>query len=432
MYHYAIPATLVPVTLETTNPFAFSSSPQYASGTNVVARQRFEQAYCPDMSAVRHWTWLRPRPWYQTYKQERIVKAGSFSEEVQACVQTRSEQIFQSKSNEEFKADRYNRSLYRDYRVELSLNKIRVKLEETARRAQMMGDGERFKEKRVISNQALPVAAKEEKGVGIAETQGKRPQMEDTHVVDEFDFSILNEKHHIKILAVFDGHSGGVAAKFASENLVGYLKHYLEQCKFSNLGEQGNIYNALTLALVNLGESCKESTLTLNSGILHAHESGTAAVVACLVDGHKLFVANAGDSRALIIHDEGVIHATEDAAPDIIHHREGVEKRGGNITYKTEGSKGRVSGDLAMTSALGDARLPSITPRPEMTYCNFKTLQNPRVLLASDGLFEAASSKQIAASVDFLKGKSAKEIAEWLVRDAVESGSKDNCTCLVL
>ena len=76
-------------------------------------------------------------------------------------------------------------------------------------------------------------------------------------------------------------------------------------------------------------------------------KSGTTAVCAMISPSH-IFVANCGDSRAVLCRREGIRFSTQDHKPINPTEKERIQKAGGSVMIQ------RVNGSLAVSRALGD------------------------------------------------------------------------------
>ena len=123
---------------------------------------------------------------------------------------------------------------------------------------------------------------------------------------------------------------------------------------------------------------------------------GTTAVAA-LIHGQTVYVANAGDSRGILVQRGGK------AYPLSIDHkpcREDEEKRikdlGGKVTYW---GRWRVEGILAVSRAIGDISLkPYVTCEPELMQKNLDE-EDMYLILASDGLWDVMRNEEVAKFV---------------------------------
>lgn len=260
-------------------------------------------------------------------------------------------------------------------------------------------------------------------GAGIAHFQGDRPEMEDTHLTGKITYSRDGIAHTAEVYAIFDGHAGLASAVFARGNLLRYLGHHLSLQKDPKLLEEGNTFNALKFAMVDLSEACKRQ-----EGL-----SGATSAIVIKLD-EKLLVANVGDSRVLINSSrQGLIQATEDAEPTGEHFRDSVKKRGGEIHNDRVAALERVGG-LAVARALGDSDVPGVTARPKITCFDLKELGDSQVIIGCDGIFEVESSRTVLERAKRLKQNrmNPAEIAAELVKAAYGSVSTDNLSAMVI
>lgn len=329
---------------------------------------------------------------------------------------------------------------YREYRVETDPAVVRRKIEkETAdARAQLVEDEdteefsqqmEAVKEvkadkctKGEIALGNVPRSPKvhflktDDLDVGVADAQGTRESMEDTYLAEKVDVKIDGSPVKVKISALFDGHGGKGMADYAKSHLVKHLKKRLEEFNHSGLQDVG-VWNALKIALVDLSRSYKE------------HEGGATANV-CLQIGRKVWMANVGDSRAILLTPEGTtVQLTEDQKPHIEKYAKGIEKRGHNVIG------GRLDGILAVARALGDHEsMGGASARPKITLYELpEGSQASYLLQACDGIWDVASSDQVGQLAHQLlkKGRSLPVVAADVVKAAFQAGSTDNMTVML-
>lgn len=89
------------------------------------------------------------------------------------------------------------------------------------------------------------------------------------------------------------------------------------------------------------------------SGPRHEVQAGCTAVVA-LLHGNKLFIANAGDSRAVLCRDGKAFPLSEDHKPSQARERERIVAAGGFLSEI--GGMCRVNGNLNLSRAIGDLK----------------------------------------------------------------------------
>ena len=117
---------------------------------------------------------------------------------------------------------------------------------------------------------------------------------------------------------------------------------------------------------------------------------GTTAVVA-LVGTRKLYVANCGDSRAVLCRGGGALPLTDDHKAAREDETARVEAAGGQILFW---NGVRVMGVLAVSRAIGDRGLrPFVIAAPEVTIVG-RRHDDELLLLASDGLWDVLSNAE--------------------------------------
>lgn len=246
--------------------------------------------------------------------------------------------------------------------------------------------------------------------VGICHYIGRRPTMEDEHLATAFTLHVGGREYPVQLFGVFDGHGGGEASCYVRDHLERKLHETLNEFCLDGLSDEA-IWNALKMTFVRL------------SGEFSERRSGTTATVAMILDG-KLWTANVGDSRTIL--DTGV-QLSEDAKPTDPRYSKGIENRGGGVYF------GRVNGMLAVARAVGDHDVGAISARPKITVYPLSMIPSgSHLILACDGIYDVASTRQVAASVREHGDQPAAEMAKNIVYSAYQAGSGDNLSALVV
>lgn len=288
------------------------------------------------------------------------------------------------------------------------------------------------------------------KQVGISSCEGLRNSMQDRDFAEEVTFYIKDKKIIAQVYGVFDGHGGGdEAAEFVQSNLTDFLVEAIEDHNKESLTQEG-IWNALKACFKKLDEQVYEQNKVLYPLPSNLDDPdwivppGTTVTIAMILEGN-LWVANAGDSRAILCDNGTVTQLSEDAKPDIERFARGVEKLGGTIYFDDESKIDRVEHEIAVTRAIGDRWIKGknavdgqclccISPNPKITCVPLDAKQNGYLILACDGIFDVASTLQVVDAVN--KSGAAKEtpelIAKRLVYSALKSESQDNLTAIVV
>ncbi|WIA28603.1 hypothetical protein OEZ86_011143 [Tetradesmus obliquus] len=194
----------------------------------------------------------------------------------------------------------------------------------------------------------------------------------------------------VSIFAVFDGHGGDGASKHSVQRLIHHLQQHIAE-QLDGLGAPGAatapadafIEQALHAAF---HQTDRELTDTL------AANCGTTATVA-VVTRRKIFLAWAGDSRAVVLAGGRVVAHTEEHRAHREDEQERLAAAGGRVIFN---SGLRVMGILATTRAIGDHDL-----RPYGVVATPDVLELPRaaeqefLALGSDGLWDVLNNQEV-------------------------------------
>ncbi|RRT77266.1 hypothetical protein B296_00000033 [Ensete ventricosum] len=162
---------------------------------------------------------------------------------------------------------------------------------------------------------------------------------------------------------------------------------------------------------------------------------GSTAVTAILINGRKLWIANIGDSRAVLAKGQQVLQLTVDHDPST--ERRSIENRGGFISYEpsffvsfVSGDVPRVNGQLAVSRAFGDKDLKRHLRSDPDVRCVDVTADADLLILASDGMWEVMSNEEAIEIAR--KAKDPQAAARQLTTEALERYSTDDVSCVVI
>ncbi|CAD5113488.1 unnamed protein product [Dimorphilus gyrociliatus] len=245
--------------------------------------------------------------------------------------------------------------------------------------------------------------------VGHATLLGRRKTNEDRMCISRLS-------NRVMMFAIFDGHSGSVAAQFAAMNLPGHIRFWLNRCDMKRALKHAFLEfdNRLSWYLNRLNISC-----------------GTTATVCILKDNQFLYVAHIGDSLAVLNRKGSVVRLTREHSPDNPAERERIESKGGRIVSSSVGG-GRVQGRLAMSRCFGDPELKfnGIIADPDIKHIRVKHGFDAFLVLATDGVSYALNDQEI---IDIVSSCQHPNKAAQLVTDqALHFGSEDNSSALVV
>ncbi|KAL9240523.1 hypothetical protein vseg_014731 [Gypsophila vaccaria] len=243
---------------------------------------------------------------------------------------------------------------------------------------------------------------------GYSSFRGKRATMEDFYDVKMTNF---NGKT-VCLFGIFDGHGGSRAAA--------YLKQHL----FENLIKHPQfLMNTKSV----ICETYKQTDMDfLDAEKDSSRDDGSTASTAVLVDNH-IYVANVGDSRAVVSKAGKATALSEDHKPNRSDERKRIEKAGGVVMWA---GTWRVGGVLAMSRAFGNRMLKQfVVAEPEIQEEEVDE-ELELLVLASDGLWDVVPNED---AVSIARAEEEPEAAaRKLTETAFNRGSADNITCIVV
>ncbi|CAA6664394.1 unnamed protein product [Spirodela intermedia] len=244
-------------------------------------------------------------------------------------------------------------------------------------------------------------------GYSLVKGKASHP-MEDYHVAK----FVRTKSHELGLFAIFDGHLG--------DSVPAYLQKHL----FTNILKEEEFWTNPEGALGSAYEKTDQAILS-QSPILG--RGGSTAVTAVLINGRKLWVANVGDSRAVLVKRGEVVQITIDHEPSM--ERGSIENRGGFVS-NMPGDVPRVNGQLAVSRAFGDKSLKShLRSDPDTRFEDIDTTTE-LLILASDGLWKFMSNEEAAEIAR--RFKDPRTAAKRLTVEALERDSKDDISCIVV
>ncbi|KAK8566716.1 hypothetical protein V6N13_002406 [Hibiscus sabdariffa] len=301
---------------------------------------------------------------------------------------------------------------------------------------------------------------------GFTSICGRRPEMEDAvaamprflkipiqmligdRILDGLSEDFAHQTAHF--FGVYDGHGGSQVANYCRQRLHSALAEEIESVKECQRnasitdGCQELWKKAFTTCFVKVdaeigGQGDQEPV---------APETvGSTAVVALICSSH-IIVANCGDSRAVLCRGKEPLALSVDHKPNREDEYERIEAAGGKVI---QWNGHRVFGVLAMSRSIGDRYLkPWIIPDPEVMFVP-RVKEDECLILASDGLWDVMTNeeacdlarrrilqwhKKNGATLASERGDTidpaAQSAAEYLSNRALQKGSKDNITVLVV
>jgi len=243
---------------------------------------------------------------------------------------------------------------------------------------------------------------------------GRRSYMEDTYSYDR------NLPYGFEYYGVFDGHGGNDVSLYLQDNMKNVIKKHIidEVNSDKEVIDVGNILYKSFKTIIN----DIPSKISMTTG-------STAVVLLRYKD--KIWVANVGDSRAIMNNGLNSIQLTNDHKPNNDEEYERIVSLGGKVIKANKGDVYRVNGVLAVSRAIGDFSLyPHVTWKPEITTYNLNK-NNHYILIATDGVWDVLSSKDVIDITNkMIIHDNWKDIGNMIITTARKKGSGDNIVCM--
>jgi len=253
--------------------------------------------------------------------------------------------------------------------------------------------------------------------VAASEMKGKRNTMEDATIM----FGCFRGKEDEDLFAIFDGHGGKDSADYAAKIIPEHLKSNLEQ----------------DLPQKALADSFNAVHKEMSAWAVY---SGTTCCSALFIK-NILYVANVGDTRAVLCRKGKAIRLSFDHTIKVPEEVKRIEELGGSITND------RVQGLLSVTRAMGDSMLhPYVIADPYI--CTHElSIMDSFLIIACDGIWDVFTDDQAvqmareiledvnAPTLDEMGNprKELVQIAADKLRDtAYDRGSTDNISVLII
>jgi len=244
-------------------------------------------------------------------------------------------------------------------------------------------------------------------GYSLVKGKANHP-MEDYHVAKFVQF----KGRELGLFAIYDGHLG--------DSVPAYLQKHL----FSNILKDEDFWNDPFMSISNAYETTDQAILSHSPDL---GRGGSTAVTAILINNQKLWVANVGDSRAVVSRGGVAGQMSTDHEPNT--ERGSIETRGGFVS-NMPGDVARVNGQLAVSRAFGDKNLKThLRSDPDIQYTDI-TPDVELLILASDGLWKVMANQE---AVDVARRiKDPQKAAKQLATEALNRDSKDDISCIVV
>jgi serine/threonine protein phosphatase PrpC len=223
----------------------------------------------------------------------------------------------------------------------------------------------------------------------------------------------------VDVFGVFDGHNGSAVADVCARAFPSAL-----------LGHGVGTYRTETVD--RLRSAFAEVDATARRTV-RAHDIGSTACVLVLTPTDA-WVANVGDSRAVLRTRNRTAELSVDHKPDRPGELRRIRECGGYLTRGGDGCY-RIMGGLNLSRAIGDwAARPMVIATPDVVHHRRRIRADAYIVIASDGVWDVMSNAEVTDVFDrhahTRNGITAALQTVLLV--ARSRGSSDNVTILYL
>ena len=260
-----------------------------------------------------------------------------------------------------------------------------------------------------------------------------RKHMEDFHCIKKNLLVTNNNEIIFSYFAIFDGHSGKEISSYLSQN---FHKILFSQLKTLNsfIDNENNINKIISLIKNSFIFADKK---IINELSLKNEVGSTATIVLLFKLGTESFFskylicANIGDSRGYILSNTTLTQITKDHNCRNDEEVSRIKKSGG-IVFNN-----RVYGTLMLTRSFGDKELKKYGVISEPDFFVKKINEDDKfVIIASDGVWDTVKENDILELEKKSRNGdwafSSDEFSKKIVRLAVDKGTMDNVSCIVI
>jgi len=215
----------------------------------------------------------------------------------------------------------------------------------------------------------------------------------------------------LSVTIVADGMGGQAAGEIASKRASEIIPRELRKHLVSNLNTEA-VKGVIRRSIVQANEEIR----AMGALDREMKNMGTTVVLTVWRKGSELFIAGVGDSRCYMVRDQSITQLTVDHSlaqalveANTITAAEAKDHRFKNVLWKYLGS-----------AEVGEG--------PDVVVVEVKA--GDRFLLCSDGLTGPVSDEKL---LEFIEGQTDMQAcADGLGQLALDSGSRDNVSCIML
>ncbi|XP_012272119.1 protein phosphatase 1B isoform X2 [Orussus abietinus] len=258
---------------------------------------------------------------------------------------------------------------------------------------------------------------------GVASMQGWRMEMEDAHrAITGLEGGLSDWSY----FAVFDGHAGARVSAHSAE-------HLLESIMQTKEFKAEDVINGIHYGFLRLDDEMRDLP-EMSAG---TDKSGSTAVCA-FISPKQIYIANCGDSRAVLCRSGNPIFSTRDHKPILPAEKERIQNAGGSVMIQ------RVNGSLAVSRALGDYEYKNVegrgpceqlvSPEPEIFLRDRDDEHDEFLVLACDGIWDVMTNEDLCHFIHsrLLLTDDLEVVTNQVIDTCLYKGSRDNMSIVLV
>jgi protein phosphatase 2C family protein 2/3 len=222
----------------------------------------------------------------------------------------------------------------------------------------------------------------------------------------------LDQASNTFYFGLFDGHSGVKAAQACQSRLHSQIA--------DKFGKTEQFVDALKHGFCSLDDEILQEVAPDPSG---------CTAICVFVSSKFIYVANSGDSRAVLSRAGAAIELSKDHKPSVSDEKSRIECSGGSVEFSM------LNGMLGVSRAFGgfdadtQSKLRGLTASPDVVKHALSD-EDEFVVVACDGLWDVVSSEDAVRIVrdNIRRTNDYNDAAEVLLQTALKRASEDNVT----
>ena len=188
--------------------------------------------------------------------------------------------------------------------------------------------------------------------------------------------------------------------------------------------------------LISVKEAIRSGFLRIDESMRVADDLSGCTAICVLISPTHLFIANCGDSRAVLFDGVTPTFATEDHKPLNPKERQRIINAGGFVSQ-------RINGTLAVSRALGDFEFKKdnhrgpceqlVSPEPEVTVID-RGEKDEFLVLACDGIWDVMENNELCEFIQYRLrvDPSVQNVCSSVIDLCLHRGSRDNMSIIIV